>query len=263
MHLREKLAIAFLAFSMLALPRPAAAQRLGTFRWQQVPFCNVITLSVVQVGTVYQLSGFDDECGADIRSVVTGTAILNPEGSIGMGLTVVTGGGRSLHLDATIGVTSFSGGWRSDSGGAGAWVLTPGPGHPGNPRPLPVQSLLVVGTGVSVPATLTSQYSPSSLTETVVTPRAARLGLTMSLSGLTVNCGTSDRGLIFITLDGTPIRSSVVYTTGAFTGILSGATVAPVAAGAHIVAIGAQCFSGSVTSASYTVLTLATITVLP
>lgn len=263
MHLLRNIAIALLAVITLGMPRSAEAQRLGTFRWQQVPYCNVVTLSVVQVGPAYQLNGFDDECGASIRSVVTGTAVLNPEGSIGMGLTVITGSGRSLHLDTTIGVTSFSGSWRSDSGGTGAWVLTPGPGHPGSPRPMPVQSQMIEGAGVSVPATLVAQYSPTYLSETIVTPRAARLGLTLSVSGLTVNCGSSERSLIFITLDGTPVRSSVVYTTGSFTGILTGATAAPVAAGSHTVALGAQCYSGTVTSAGYTILTLATITMLP
>ena len=41
----------------------ASAQALGTFRWQQQPFCNVVTFNVVQQGAVYQLDGFDDQCG--------------------------------------------------------------------------------------------------------------------------------------------------------------------------------------------------------
>ena len=36
-----------LAAAALATPQAAAAQALGTFRWQQQPYCNVITVNVV------------------------------------------------------------------------------------------------------------------------------------------------------------------------------------------------------------------------
>jgi hypothetical protein len=89
---------AFLMVELLTAAAAVQAQPLGTFRWQQEPYCNVITLNVVQSGGVFELDGFDDECGAPLRGAVDGTAFQNLDGSIGMGLTVVTSGGQSFHF---------------------------------------------------------------------------------------------------------------------------------------------------------------------
>jgi hypothetical protein len=69
---------------------PASAQPLGTFRWQLQPYCNVISLAIVQQGGQYQLDGTDDQCGAAVKASVVGLAFQNPNGSIGFGLTIVT-----------------------------------------------------------------------------------------------------------------------------------------------------------------------------
>ena len=46
------------AFGAAALTTSAAdAQSLGTFRWQLQPFCNVVTVNVIQQGAVYTLDG--------------------------------------------------------------------------------------------------------------------------------------------------------------------------------------------------------------
>ena len=85
-------------------PAVAQAQTLGTFRWQTAPYCNVVTVAVTQVGGVYRVDGTDDQCGSgrDQASVV-GIAFPNPDGGIGMGLTVVTSpGGVAAHIDAEI-----------------------------------------------------------------------------------------------------------------------------------------------------------------
>lgn len=55
---------------------PVGAQTLGTFRFQLQPYCNVVTLTIVQQGAQYQLTGTDDQCGAGPRAV-TG-AFPNP-----------------------------------------------------------------------------------------------------------------------------------------------------------------------------------------
>ncbi|MEZ5285002.1 MAG: hypothetical protein R2712_09385 [Vicinamibacterales bacterium] len=117
----------------------AAAQSLGAFRWQFQPYCNVVTLQVTQVGSVYRLEGFDDQCGAgrDQASAV-GTAFLNPDGSIGFGLTIVAvPGGAPVHVEAAIALSTLSGTWHDVSGATGAFVLTPGAPAPGYPRALP------------------------------------------------------------------------------------------------------------------------------
>jgi hypothetical protein len=130
-----------------ALASDAAAQPLGTFRWQLQPFCNVVTMAVTQSGAVYRLEGTDDQCGnaADAASV-TGTAFPNADGTIGFGLNIVTTpGGRPLHVDAEITLAAFSGTWRDSAGATGTFAFTPGAGTGGRARPLPS----------SVPSTIT------------------------------------------------------------------------------------------------------------
>ena len=96
---------------------PAAAQPLGSFRWQLQPYCNVLTLAVVQQGGQYQLDGTDDQCGAAQAAGVRGLAFQNPNGSIGFGLTIVTApGGTPIHVDATISIATLSGTWRDSAG---------------------------------------------------------------------------------------------------------------------------------------------------
>ena len=117
----------------------AAAQPVGTFRWQLQPFCNVVTVAITQNGSVYRLEGTDDQCGngADAASV-TGTAFPNADGTIGFGLNIVTTpGGRAVHVDAEITLGTFSGTWRDSAGATGTFALTPAAGSGGSPRPLP------------------------------------------------------------------------------------------------------------------------------
>ncbi len=113
----------------------AAAQPLGTFRWQLNPFCNVLTVNVTQLGGVFTLDGFDDLCGADTRGSVTGMAVPNQDGSIGLGLTLVlTPGATPLHIRATVSLATVSGTWVDSAGNSGAFVFNPSIA-PGSPRP--------------------------------------------------------------------------------------------------------------------------------
>lgn len=100
-----------LALAVWAIaPAPVAAQTIGTFRWQVQPYCNLITVVVTQVGSVYTLEGTDDQCGAAQRASVTGTAFQNPDGTIGLGFNVVAApGGAPGHIDATITLPAASG----------------------------------------------------------------------------------------------------------------------------------------------------------
>jgi hypothetical protein len=118
---------------------PVSAQTIGTFRWQVQPYCNVIAVTVVQQGGQYQLDGTDDQCGAAQAAGVRGMAFLNPNGTIGFGLTVVTApGGTPVHVDATINFPDLNGTWRDSAGNTGTWVFTPGAPAPGlPPRPVP------------------------------------------------------------------------------------------------------------------------------
>lgn len=134
---RSSLVLTILAALCISgVARTAAAQTVGTFRWQQQPYCNVVTLTVVQQSGIYQVDGFDDQCGAATRAAVTGMGFPNPNGTIGFGLTVVTTpGGSPLHIDATITLAALSGTWRDSSGATGAWTFTPGAPANGSTRP--------------------------------------------------------------------------------------------------------------------------------
>jgi Chaperone of endosialidase len=116
---------------------PASAQPIGTYRWQLQPYCNVITVAVVQQGGQYQLHGTDDQCGATVQASVVGLAFQNNDGSIGFGLSIVTAPGATpVHVDATIAIATLSGTWRDSSGNSGTFIFTPGAGVPGSPRPV-------------------------------------------------------------------------------------------------------------------------------
>ena len=127
-----------LAISVFLPALPAAAQPLGAFRWQLQPYCNIISLAVVQQGGQYQLDGTDDQCGAAVKASVVGLAFQNPNGSIGFGLSIVTApGGTAVHVDATIAIATLSGTWRDSAGNNGTFIFTPGAGTGGGPRPVP------------------------------------------------------------------------------------------------------------------------------
>jgi C1q domain len=134
----KRVAILTLMLGALLPVLPAAAQPLGSFRWQLQPYCNVITVAVVQQGGQYQLDGTDDQCGAAQAAGVRGLAFQNPNGSIGFGLAIVTApGGTAVHVDATISIATLSGTWRDSAGNIGTFIFTPGAGVGGGPRPVP------------------------------------------------------------------------------------------------------------------------------
>ncbi|MCC6988835.1 MAG: hypothetical protein IT181_07540, partial [Acidobacteria bacterium] len=126
---------------VIAAATAAPAQTLGTFTWQLQPFCNVVTVTVTQDGAVYTADGFDDQCGAPQRAPLVGQATVNPDGSVGFGLHVVTvPGGRGVLIDARISVATLSGSWSDSAGNTGTFVFNASTG--GTPRPLPPASAI-------------------------------------------------------------------------------------------------------------------------
>lgn len=158
--------IATLTVCALLLARGAEPQTLGTLRWQLQPYCNVLTMTIVQDGSQYHVDGTDDLCGAARRASVVGLAFPNPDGSIGFGLTTVTApGGTPIHVDATISVASISGTWRDSAGNSGRFVFTPGAAAGGSPRPIP--------SGGIAPGTITSaQIAGGAITAAQLAPGA-------------------------------------------------------------------------------------------
>jgi hypothetical protein len=127
----------FLTLQAVLLTGSAAAQTIGTFRWQLRPYCNVITVTITQVGSLYRAEGRDDRCGAAQAGSVIGTAFVNPDGSVGLGLNVVSvPNGQPQPVAATISLASLSGNW-SGGGTSGEFVFTPGAGNGGSVRPDP------------------------------------------------------------------------------------------------------------------------------
>lgn len=123
---------------LIALIGPviAAAQPLGTFRWRTEPFCNVLNLTVTRNGAAFTLDGFDEQCGGNPRLPVHGTAVPQPNGTITLGISVVTAPGSPVpvNLEAVISLATVSGTWRDSAGSSGAFTFNPA-GTSGGPRP--------------------------------------------------------------------------------------------------------------------------------
>lgn len=113
-----------LLMTLLVVSLPTAtAQPLGTYRWQLQPYCNLLTVNVVQTAGVYTLDGWDDLCGAGLRAPLVGTATFNPDGSIALGLHVVAAPGAPAHVYARVTLPSASGLWADSAGHSGTFAL--------------------------------------------------------------------------------------------------------------------------------------------
>lgn len=68
--------LSLLALSLAFAPSPAAAQSIGTFRWQLAPYCNVVTAVVTQMGAVYRLDGSDNQCDVGMAWLVIQLVVM-------------------------------------------------------------------------------------------------------------------------------------------------------------------------------------------
>jgi hypothetical protein len=129
--------------AMVAAPGAAEAQVVGTFTWQTRPYCNLVTLSVIQVGAAYQLTGSDNLCGAGVAPI-SGTAVPNGGGGVALGFAVALPTGRTAHLTATVNLATVSGTWTDADGSAGPFVFTTaGNGGPQRPAPASASAITV------------------------------------------------------------------------------------------------------------------------
>lgn len=136
MHRQRFLPVAGLGLVFALAARPADAQLLGTFTWQQQPYCNRLTVTIAVNGEGYAVDGYDDQCGGALRASVAGTSVVNGDGTIGLGLAVITvPGGAPSHIDARVNPSSGNGTWTDATGATGLFVLGAAAG--GAPRPLP------------------------------------------------------------------------------------------------------------------------------
>ncbi len=124
----------FLAVVALLFVNGAQAVELGIFSWQFAPFCNVVTLTAVQNGSVFTLTGSDDNCGSGKRSPVYGSAAANPDGSLNLGLTIIPNTGHAIQSRITLS-GGASGSWQDSGGNSGTFVFGPSIPASGSPRP--------------------------------------------------------------------------------------------------------------------------------
>jgi hypothetical protein len=117
----------------------AAGQTLGPFTWQLQPFCNVITLTATPAGEAFAVTGFDDGCGAPTRASAAGVAYLNPNGRIGLGLSIVTPRGDAVHVDVTLSLATLNGTWRASTFQSGTFAFG---ANTGGPQRLPYERTL-------------------------------------------------------------------------------------------------------------------------
>lgn len=138
--------IAIVGAATFGAANRASAQPLGTFRWNTAPFCNVLSLTVTQVGATFTLDGFEEQCGGNPRLPTHGVAVPQPNGTVTLGLTVVSSPGNPdpWNLEAVISPATVSGTWRDSAGGSGNFVFNPA-GTSGGPRPTPSPSGSIPG----------------------------------------------------------------------------------------------------------------------
>jgi hypothetical protein len=155
----------FLAVALFAAVQPAAAQTLGPFQWQLQPFCNVLVLTVTQLGAVYSVTGYDDNCGASRRIPVTGVAVPNLDGTIEFGLTLIDARGNTpSHLEAQMVLNTLGGTWHDDGGLSGPFVF--GAAAPGAPRPAATANV----TGFGVQTNINGRRANGSFSAPGATP---------------------------------------------------------------------------------------------
>lgn len=137
----------FCAVALLGLalvPASARAQTgaaFGTFPWQMQPYCNVITLTLVNTPAGFALDGTDDQCGALNKASAVGIASFNGGGNVTLNFTIVTApGGKPVHVSAVVSPADGNGTWTDSVGNGGTFAFFGAtPGLPA--RPLPASGL--------------------------------------------------------------------------------------------------------------------------
>ena len=136
--MRHFAASAFVVFLLSAAA--AEAQTIGTFHWQLSPYGSVLTLTVTQRGSVYELIGFESQCGGNLSLPASGVAVPQANGTIFFGVTSINERGRGLHTRGFITLPTLSGTWSDNAGNTNQPFLSVpgGPVCPGGPRTDPL-----------------------------------------------------------------------------------------------------------------------------
>jgi hypothetical protein len=117
------------------------AQTIGTFSWRLSPYGSVLTLTVTQRGGVYELIGFESQCGGNLSLPASGVAVPQANGTIFFGLTSINERGGGLHTRGFITLPTLSGTWSDNAGNTNQPFLPTVPASPncvGGPRTDPL-----------------------------------------------------------------------------------------------------------------------------
>lgn len=184
---RHRLASVSLAFAAFAVTTSSvSADPLGTFRWRLAPFCNVVTLDAVSQATTITVSGADDQCGASVAAAASGTAHVNPNGSVSLSLLVTRPDGITISTSVEVDVITLSGVWKDDAGNSGTFLFSPG-AAPGDPRRITLKG--VYSAGFVAGQALQGVVSNFSFGRTLPAAPAAPLANIIPIDGPpTVNC---------------------------------------------------------------------------
>lgn len=137
--LPQCLTLSALCLLGLAAPAESEAQVIGTFMWRTEPYCNTLTLTVIQEGPVFRLHGTEDLCSNSTTTQqampVEGTAVIGvgPNQAVIAVNTFSTSGGSSRLL-GILNLATLIGTWYDDHGSG---PLVPATGItrvPGSPR---------------------------------------------------------------------------------------------------------------------------------
>ena len=123
----------------------------------------------------------------------------------------------------------------------------------------------ITTAGISVPATLTVQTSFTDINETFTSTQDGKLLVGKFFSG-SLTCMETTGRRYFITVDGEPVRSSMIYRSSSdpsFSGMLTGVTESRVPAGEHVLGIGGQCGSGGIAAFTLVHMSIGSVVVLP
>jgi hypothetical protein len=163
---------------LLLTPAQAGAQVFGTFSWQMLPYCNVVSLTLVNTPAGFTLEGTDNQCGAVNKAGAFGIASFNTSGNVIANFSIVTApGGSPVHVSAIISPATGSGTWTDSAGNSGTFALSGAtPGLPARPQPpggLAVASVTAREMAPDAVTGVTVQNGSLSAVDLADAPRAA------------------------------------------------------------------------------------------
>lgn len=112
----------------------ATAQVIGTFRWRFEPFCNVVTLTVIQQGSSFMGLGMDDDCGFSSGLPATATFFV-AGGTIRGNITTIEADGTATNSRLQLSLATIAGNWNDNFDNSGSFIFNPTTA-PGSRRPV-------------------------------------------------------------------------------------------------------------------------------